>query len=257
VRAVLDRTPASEGARADLEARLRAFYEAVAEATGLDGSSSRAAELADLVADVIETVLEPVPPVERIDAAAMVSWVWLSPIGDLAPGDPVATTRAWFDELRLAAPLTQGLRHAGLDEAEAWTAADLVRTLLHLARPSQIKGAASERDRRLLERWLADEIIRPSIGVNTWQGVEYISRDRFARMLEWTARLERFAGVDRDRTLVERLLATAEAAGYRVDRLLASLGEPAAAGRPGVAAKPAKASKPKPKPKTKPGGPAR
>jgi hypothetical protein len=130
-----------------------------------------------------------------------------------------------------------------------------VRTLLHLARPSQIKGAAGDRDRRLLERWLADETMRPAIGVNTWQGVEYISRDRFARMLEWTARLERFAGVDRDRTLVERLLAAAEAAGYRVDRLLASLGEPAAAARPAGPAKPkpkaGKAAKPKPVPPAK------
>jgi hypothetical protein len=82
--------------------------------------------------------------------------------------------------------------------------------------------------------------------VNTWQGVEYISRDRFARMLEWTARLERFAGQGRDRALVERLLAAAEAAGYRVDRLLASLAEPAAAVKAGGPAKPAVASKPKP-----------
>jgi glycosidase len=226
VRAVLDGRPVSEAETIDLGARLRAFYEAVADATGTDGSSSRAAALADLIAGVVETALESAAPEDPTDTAAMVTWAWLSPIGDLAPGDPAATTRAWFDELRLAAPLVQGLRHAGLDEAEAWTAADLVRTLLHLARPSQVKGPQRERDHRLIERWLADETIRPAIGVNTWQGVEYIDRDRFARMLGWTARLERFAGQTGDRTLVERLLAAAEAAGYRVDRLLASLVAP-------------------------------
>jgi hypothetical protein len=156
----------------------------------------------------------------------MVTWAWLSPIGDLAPGDPAATTRAWFDELRLAGPLAQGLRHAGLDEAEAWTAADLVRTLLHLARPSQIKGPQRERDRRLIERWLADETIRPAIGVNTWQGAEYIDRDRFARMLEWAVRLDRASGRPvRDPTIVERLGSTARETGYRVPQLLQRLAE--------------------------------
>jgi glycosidase len=249
VRAVLDRKPVSDAAQIDLDARLRAFYGAVAEATGLDGRSRRALELADVIANVVEMALEPEAPEAPIDATAMVTWAWLSPMGDLAPGDPATTTRAWFDELRLAAPLAQGLRRAGLDEAEAWTAADLVRTLLHLARPSQIKGPARERDRRLLERWLADATIRPAIGLNTWQGVEYIDRDRFARMLGWTVRLERFAGQTRDRTLVERMLAAAEAAGYRVDRLLASLAEPASPVRRGGPVKPAtrsaKASKPK------------
>jgi glycosidase len=227
IRAVLDGRLVTEAEHVDLEARLRAFYEAVAGATGLDGSSSHAPELANQVADVVGLALEPGAPEERVDAAVIVTWAWLEPMGSMAPGDRAATTRAWFDELRLAAPLVSGLRHAGFDESEAWTAADLVRTLLHLARPSQIKGAARERDRRLLEGWLADDTIRPAIGVNAWQGVEYIDRDRFARMLTWTVQLERLAGQTSDRTLIERLSAAADAADYRVDRLLTSLAGPA------------------------------
>jgi glycosidase len=210
----------------DLVARLRSFYAAVAEATGLAGRAAYIDDLAEITADTCEVILKPDPPPDLTDAAALLAWSQLTPVADLAPGDPAATIRAWFDELRLGAPLANGLRHAGLDEAEAWTAADLVRTLLHLARPSQVKGPARERDRRLIERWLADETIRPAIGVNTWQGVEYVSRDRFARMLEWTVRLERSASETRDRTFVERLSAAADAAGYRVDRLLASLAGP-------------------------------
>jgi hypothetical protein len=60
--------------------------------------------------------------------------------------------------------------------------------------------------------------------VNTWQGVEYLDRDRFARMLEWAARLDRVRGrVKPDRAATARLTAAAESAGYRVDRLLESL----------------------------------
>src|SRR5262249_5974881 len=147
---------------------------------------------------------------------------------DLAPGDPAVTSRAWFDELRFAAPLAAGLRSVGLDEGQAWAAADLVRVLLHLPRPSQIRGPAGQRDVKLLEHWLADPTIRTAIGVNTWQGVEYLDRDRFGRMLDLAVWLDR--GKDRsarDRALPTRLRAAAEAAGYRVDRLLASLTEPA------------------------------
>ena len=226
IRAVLDGEAVPEADRGDLGARLRAFYEAVADATGVDGPSSRVEELVDRASAAVEVALEPQPPKERIGAAALVTWTWLEPIGAMAPGDAAATTRAWFDELRLAAPLASGLRHAGLDEAEAWSAADLVRTLLHLARPSQVKGPANERDRRLLDGWLADDTIRPAIGLNTWQGVEYLDRDRFARMLAWAVRLDRFGDPTRDDAFRTRLLAAADAAGYRVEGLIQSLGRP-------------------------------
>ena len=43
---------------------------------------------------------------------------------------------AWYDELRLAPVVAAGFRAAGLDEATAWSVADLVRVLLALPRPS-------------------------------------------------------------------------------------------------------------------------
>ena len=62
-------------------------------------------------------------------------------IGELAPGaDVAATSAAWFDELRLAPVVAGGLRAAGLDEGEAWAAADRIRVLLALPRPSTIRG---------------------------------------------------------------------------------------------------------------------
>jgi len=89
-----------------------------------------------------------------------------------------------------------------------------------------VKGPANERDRRLLDGWLADDTIRPAIGLNTWQGVEYLDRDRFARMLAWAVRLDRFGDPTRDDAFRTRLLAAADAAGYRVEGLIQSLGRP-------------------------------
>ena len=111
--------------------------------------------------------------------------------GELAPaGDVAATSRAWYDELRLSGALAAGLREAGLDEGEAWTVADQVRVLLSLPRPSGSRGPARTADARLLERWLASDVVRTAIGVNTWEGVEWLDRDRFAAQLEWARRLD-------------------------------------------------------------------
>jgi hypothetical protein len=143
--------------------------------------------------------------------------------------------------------LAAGLREAGLDEGEAWATADLVRVLLALPRPSALRGPSRTMEARLLDQWLARDVVRTAIGVNTWQGVEYVDRDAFARMLEWAVRLDEIeanAGADgaaatepprgrrttRSPDLVQRLSAAAQAAGYRVDALRTAL-EPAAGPR--------------------------
>ena len=226
LREILDDELASDTAHADLAARIGAFYRAVAEATGLDAADPRIGDLADLQADVAELAPEIVRSTDRRDVAALLTWIVIEPIGDMAPGDPGATTRAWFDELRLAAPLAGGLRRVGLDEGEAWAASDLVRVLLHLPRPSDIRGPIRQRDAKLIERWLADDTIRTAIGVNTWEGAQYLDRDRFAAMLGWAARLDELRGNKGDPAFVARLSAAAEAAGYRVDRLAQSLAGP-------------------------------
>ena len=55
-------------------------------------------------------------------------------MGALAPAaTSAATSRAWYDELRLRGPFAAGLRETGLDEGAAWSVADLVGVLLALA----------------------------------------------------------------------------------------------------------------------------
>ena len=76
----------------------------------------------------------------------------------------------------------------------------------------------------MIKAWLRIEAVRVAIGVNTWEGVEYVDRDRFEAFLGWAVRLDRIesddpAVVAASVRTAARLSAKAKAAGYRVDRL--------------------------------------
>jgi hypothetical protein len=101
--------------------------------------------------------------------------------------------------------------------------------LLHLTRPSAIRGPVRTRNARLLRRWLDDDVVRTAMGVNTWEGVQYLDAERFRDVLELAARIDAGEGAAPDTAFAARLAAAAEAAGYRVDQLLAALDEPAPA----------------------------
>ena len=227
---------------AGLRDRAVAFLRAVAAATGVTGDPEA---IADETARRVESVIGigaggdaslPGMPSER---AALLAWALLAPIGGLAPGaDIPATSRAWFNELRLAPVLAGGLRETGLDEGDAWATADLVRVLVDLPRPGTLGGPAKSLDDRLLEAWLERDDLRAAIGVNTWEGAEWLDRDRFVAMLGWAERLDAVdaglagksaggrvpAKARRSPAFVARLTAAAEGAGYRVDRLREVLG---------------------------------
>jgi len=237
VRAVLDGT-ARDGIVKDLERRFATFLTAVAAATGVIGDPAGVAlgvreRLARTFKD--DAALA---GLDRRDRAALLVWLALSRMGELAPGaDVTATSRAWYDELRLPGALATGLHDAGFDEAQAWAIADLVRVLLALPRPSHLGGPARTADARLIDAWLGRDAVRTAIGLNTWQGVEYLDRDRFAAMLAWAVRLDAIDGAtagtaarpkaspkSRPRPdLVGRLGIAAAASDYRVDRLLTLL----------------------------------
>ena len=214
-----------------LESSFEAVLRAVAEATGLAGAGDPATIAAGVRARsegafaLLDAAGEPLTIEQR---AALLGWLALARTGELAPrADVAATSLAWYDELRLAPVVAGGFRAAGLEEGLAWAAADTVRVLLALTRPSEVKGRGAARDRRLLERWLARPAVREAMGVNTWQGADWLDRDRFETVLAWAVRLDAIeAGSAPDMALPERLLAAADAAGYRVDGLLASSAQP-------------------------------
>ncbi len=155
----------------------------------------------------------------------LVGWSLVAPLGRLAPGDPIATSRAWFDELRLEQPLITGLRACGIDEGEAWSASGRVRMLLDLPRPSTVGGRTKrEIGRRLVSAWLDRPETRAALGVNRWDDADWYSRDRWREMLDWALLLDELsastpADATRARDVVVALAAAGEGSGYRLDRL--------------------------------------
>jgi hypothetical protein len=215
-----------------LEDRLATLLGAVAGATGVSGDPvTTAARIRDEASAAYADAVATLPREER---AALLGWSVLSRLGELAPGvDVAATSLAWYDELRLAPVVADGFRSAGIDEASSWGVADLVRVLLALPRPSTIRGRGRQADLRLLESWLTRDQVRAAMGVNTWEGVEWLDRDRLTYLLRWAARLDAIeTGRDPDDAFVDRLSGAAAEAGFRIDTLLASLSAPARRGRP-------------------------
>ena len=124
--------------------------------------------------------------------------------------------RTAFDDLRLG----KVLRAAGFD---AWAVAR-IRIALSLARPSQVRNLA-----QLTAAWLEDHDIRAFLGVNTWEGVEWFSKESFETLVDLAAALDRADGVSRTSPAIDTLRRAAEGAGYRVDQLPAALEAPARA----------------------------
>ena len=221
--AVLDGSASTEDLDI-LERRFAAFLAGVVDATGVAGvAGDPDAVAAAIRRRTVEAFAAQASDLGRADRAALLGWLALSRMGELAPGsDVAATSAAWFDELRLAPVFAAGLRRAGLDEAAAWATADRVRVLLTLPRPSQVRGRGKAADARLLERWVGRDGIRTAMGINTWEGVEWLDRDRFETLLGWAVRLDAIdADSAPDAALVQRIAGAAEDAGYRLDRLIA------------------------------------
>ncbi len=231
VRAAINE-PAVDGI-ANRDAAVR-VVDAVAEATGTTGNR---VAVVDLIVTRYSAALGLAEAIDdRSQAAALQVWALLAPLGALPEGAAAGpTSRAWYEELRLAPVVADALRGRGLDEGAAWWAAERVRTLLDLPLPSSLGGPAATLPLRLVDAWLAHPAVRPFIRINAWDGVEWFHRESWDELLAWTDRLEWIlaAGADRSRrpvrhSVLERTLTeAADSSGYRVDRLREALGAPA------------------------------
>src|SRR5919197_5225815 len=106
--------------------RLARLAERASSRAGRDGQDGHHRQGASSAIDAVAAAFT--DPWHR---AVLASWSILEALGRLAaPAMAGPTARAWFDELRLGPVLATALRDRGLDEAQAWAAAERVRSLL-------------------------------------------------------------------------------------------------------------------------------
>ena len=214
--------------RMDAAARV---VDAIADATGTAGDRSA----------VVGRILDRYTAALRLDGeiddasqtAALLVWSLLSPLGTLPEGAMVGpTSRAWYEELRLAPVVADALRVRGLDEGAAWWAAERVHTLLDLPIPSWLEGPEATLPLRLVDAWLTHPAVRPFIRVNAWDGVEWFHRESWDELVAWVDRLEWILAPEPARAerpappsaLEAALTAAADASAYRIDLLREALG---------------------------------
>ena len=215
---------------------------AVADATGTTGDQG--ATVARIASDVASAAPVAASIEDGSQQAALRVRTLLAPLGSLPEGAaPGPTSRAWYEELRLAPVVADALRAGGLDEGAAWWAAERVRTLLDLPLPSALGGPSTTLPARLAEAWLANPAVRSFLRVNEWEGVEWFHLESWMELLDWVDRLERVGSASSGRRsgsaasrveLIRRMRDAADASGYRVDQLRAALATAASrgAGRP-------------------------
>ena len=153
------------------------------------------------------------------EAAILHAWALL---------DPIAADfgLSAIGSLRLAGPLdgTLAARH-GLGGHDAHGITTEAMVLVGAASPTGT-SARPATVRARLAGWLGDPIVRAGLGVNAWDGAEWIDADRLAALADRWART-RIVDGSAPRTAradATRLRRTVERAGYRVD----ALGVPAA-----------------------------
>ncbi len=204
---------------------------AVADATGTSGDQG-------VVVERIMAAVTAAGPVagsiaDGSQQAALRVRTLLAPLGSLAEDAiPGPTSRAWYEELRMAPVVADGLRATGLDEGAAWWAAERVHTLLDLPLPSALGGPATTLPARLADAWLRNTAARSFLRVNEWEGTEWFHLESWMELLDWVDRLERVGATGAGASggsaasrgaLIRRMRDAADASGYRVDELRAAL----------------------------------
>jgi glycosidase len=165
--------------------------------------------LAEATRRLRRTAGVPLPPKPAAQAEVIARFV------EAIDGEP-------FDERRLRPIVSDVLRTAGLDGSAAERAADLIRGLV-VADP-----ALRRLDDPTVAAWFRDPALRAALYVHDADKIAWFDRDAFELLVEAVARLgpaSLKAGEAAARVAV--LTRRAEAAGYRVDELLASLAESA------------------------------
>jgi hypothetical protein len=154
----------------------------------------------------------------------------LGKLGDAADYDE--QSRSWIDEWLLGRMIAGALQEVGLDEAAAARAVVIIKRLT--SHQHWFAAQGSEGGYETLEALLRDSEMQQLLGVNRYQGVLWLNKQSFERLLWWLLLLaaimisadparmpsevaEAIAACYRT---VRRLRAAAAESGYQVEKLL-------------------------------------
>jgi hypothetical protein len=158
----------------------------------------------------------------------LVAWAAMEAIGTLhTPAAPEQPADRLFERLRLRHAIAQAFEPHGFEGEERWRAAALVRAAFAHAAWAPTPDAPPAPVRL---SWLHDAEVAWLIGVHEHEGVRYLVREPFERLLWWMALrslLDLAAEEAPDREKIEALerglrarVNAAERAGYQVEVLL-------------------------------------
>ena len=130
---------------------------------------------------------------DRRDRAALLAWLALSQIGELARAPTWPRHEpAWYDELRLPGALVAGLRRRRAStrarRGRSPTASGSCSPCR--ARRRSAGPSATAPTRRLSTRGWRSRRSGSRSASTRWEGVEYLDRDRFDGLLGWAVRLD-------------------------------------------------------------------
>ena len=165
--------------------------------------------------------------------STVLAWCALEALGCFRDPQHVdAAAAELFDRLRLRLGMAEAFAAAGMEGEERWYAAARVRA--GFAHPWWAPESRSGHPSEIPWSWLHDPEVAWLVGVNEYEGVRYLQKERFERLLWWMA-LPRLLGIaesaepDREavagleRRLQARMNAAA-ASGYRVEALFSAGG---------------------------------
>jgi hypothetical protein len=180
---------------------------------------------------------------------SMFGWCFVHSLGKALHGaDWEQQSRSWIDEWLLGKIMASVLQDLGLDEAAAWRAVAVVKSLTAHQRWFDVQAPKKKRTYQVLESALNDGEVQQLLQVNRYQGILWFNKEAFERWLWWMSSL---AAVEISATrpttevaqelveqydVVAKLLKAEKESGYQVGKLVEAASSESHKGRKSIKA---------------------
>jgi glycosidase len=229
----------------EIEGKTRVLLRAIKEFTGGKGDDRA---LAREMRDRVKAVLQ-LPAVRDGETAlylrsklddnptvwgTLFGWLFVHDLGKMVTVTNVEEeSRSWLDEWQLGRILAGVLRDFGTDEQSVDYAITVVKILT--AHQHWLQGGSTKQMHEMLSSLFRDNDVQRALMVNRYQEILWFNKEAFEQLLWWlfvitmiahgAASPQRPAEILRCRKMVNMFQQASEASGYRVEKLLETVGE--------------------------------